>query len=273
MLALIDGDIFRYRCAFAAERNYYLVELTNANGHKEYTEFQYKKEATDYGTRVVTGVKASFITWQRKDVQPLENALQICKTSLEGVLADVKAKQHRIFLSGPHNFRTALAVTKPYKGNRTEAKPTYYKEVGEYLVSQYGAETTDGIEADDAIGIAAMEAKTQGREFVVVSNDKDLDQIPGQHYDWVKKDFYNVSAKEAKTAFFTQLLSGDAVDNIPGLPGVGKVTAAKMLAECKNPDEMWAVVRKEYEKRDFPPEYLEEQQKLVEILKKPNAVH
>lgn len=244
MLALIDGDIFRYRCAFAAERNYYLVQLTNANSHKEYKEFDYKKEAQEYGRRVISGVSASFRIWQRKEVQPVENCLQIVKTSLQQTIDDVKAcfreeVESKIYISGKSNFRDKIATTKPYKGNReTLVKPIYYREVGDYITEKWGANITEGIEADDAIGIAAMEAKERGVSYVVVSNDKDLDQIPGHHYNWTTKEFYEVSAREAKTSFFIQLLAGDATDNIPGLPGIGKATAAKIIQDCKTPEEM-----------------------------------
>jgi 5''-3'' exonuclease (including N-terminal domain of PolI) len=290
LLVLIDGDIFRYRCGFAAERNYYLVELTNPNDHKEWKEFDSKKEANEYAKRVTSGVSASVRTWTRKEVQTIENCLQIVKGSLTQTLDDVakgKVIEYRIFLSGAENFRTKLAVTKPYKGTRSEIKPTYYKEIGEYLTENWKAETTTGIEADDAIGIAAMEAKERQVDYVIVSNDKDLKQIPGLHYDWVKKEFYNVSAKEAKTAFFTQLLTGDATDNVPGIPGVGPATAEKILADCKSPDEMvdacyhqyrqYFVDRDKHQQTqqvrphdDFATTYMLEMANLVYILKDKN---
>jgi hypothetical protein len=267
LLVLIDGDIFRYRCGFAAERNHYLVELTNPNDHKEYRSFDSKKEAKEYLERVTRGVSGAFgQIWTRKEIQPLENCLQIVKGSLTQTLDDVakgKVVDYRIFLSGADNFRTKLAVTKVYKGTRSEVKPTYYKEIGEYLTENWKAETTGGIEADDAIGIAAMEAKEKDVEYVVVSNDKDLNQIPGLHYDWVKKEFYNVSSKEAKTAFFTQLLTGDATDNVPGIPGVGPATAEKILADCKSPEEMIDAVHKEFAK--YLPDFGEHQEYLLEM--------
>jgi hypothetical protein len=246
MLVLIDGDILRYRCAFAAERSYYLVELTNQNGHKEWTKFESKKEAKSYSERVTRGVNANFDIWTKKDIQPVEFALQACKTSLEAILTACAGKdgipdrevEYRIYISGDENFRDEIAKTKTYKGNRKAPKPTYYTEVGDYLTSKWKAEITDGIEADDAIGISAMEAKEKGLEYVVVSNDKDLDQIPGLHYDWTKSEFYTVSPKEAKTRFFIQLLAGDSTDNIPGIPGIGEVKATQILRDAKSPEEM-----------------------------------
>jgi hypothetical protein len=293
MLVLNDLDIFRYRCGYAAEKNHYLVELTNPDGHKEWKEFSTKKEAADYGARVVAGVSASFITWTRKDVQPLENALQIVKQSLSQTYQAIEDKVGekltiRAFLSGKTNFRQSIAVTRPYKGNREEnTKPTYYDAIGEYLLSNWEAVTTADYEADDAIGIEAMAARERGESVVVVSNDKDLDQIPGWHYNWVTKEFYEVSPKEAKTNLFTQILTGDSTDNVPGLPGVGPATAAKILKECSTPIEMVDACYQAYRDYfvnkdkhlltqqirpydDWASEYMFEQAQLVYILKRPN---
>jgi hypothetical protein len=293
MLVLIDGDIFRYRCGFAAERNYYLVDLLNPNEYRELKEFDSKKEANQYIENVTKGVHgARCRLWSRKDVQPLENCLQIIKGSLTQTLEDIKNAypkeeiEYRIFLSGPTNFRQNIAVTKPYKGNRDDnAKPTYYKELGVYLRETWAAVDTEGIEADDAIGIAAMEAKDKGRSYLVVSNDKDLDQISGVHYNWTTKEFYTVSPKAAKTSFFVQVLAGDSTDNIPGIPGIGKATAEKILSECKSPEDMVDLtfqeyrdyLRKKFSKTmtqqihptdDYAMNYFKEQVNLVYILKK-----
>jgi hypothetical protein len=273
---LIDGDIFRYRCAWAAERMQYLGELINANGHREYRSFDSKKEAESYGERTTKGVAgASYILWSRRELQPVENCLQIVRASLENALTAIKDKygevEYSIWLSGKKNFRDLVAVSKPYKGNRDAVpKPTYYMDVAEYLVEHWGATYTDGIEADDALGIAAMEAKEVGKEFIIVSNDKDLHQIPGLHYDWIKKEFYSISPKEAKTQLFTQILSGDSTDNVPGLEGIGPAKAAQILEGAQSPNEMVDRVVEAY-KMHGPISwysYLIEQARLVYILKK-----
>lgn len=281
MKVLIDGDIFRYRCAFAAERSRYLVELTNASRHKEYMEFEGKKEAESYGERVTKGVNGAFYKlWNRKDLQPLENCLQIVKSSIENALEAILARHpnetldYTIWLSGKKNFRDVVAVSKPYKGNRDSVpKPTYYVDVATYLVEHWAATWTDGIEADDALGIAAMAAKERGESYCIVSNDKDLKQIPGLHYDWIKKEFHTVSPKDAKFQLFSQVLSGDTTDNIPGLEGIGPATAAKILEGAQSPEEMVDRVVKAYtyEGSSEYLSYLMEQWELVYILRAPLA--
>lgn len=253
------------------------MELTNASGHKEFKPFDNKKDAETFGQNTTKGVNAWYIIWSRKDLQPLENCLQIVKSCLENTLDEIRSHfsveqvDYSIWLSGPKNFRDKIATTRPYKGNRAETpKPHYYKDTGEYLLEHWGAILTEGIEADDAIGIAAMEARAASHGYVLVTNDKDLRQIPGHHYNWVTKEFTSVSAKDAKSQLFAQILSGDPTDNIPGLEGIGPATAAKILDGAQSPEEMVDRVVMEYAEKapgsDFMP-YLKEQWALVYILR------
>jgi hypothetical protein len=280
LIVLFDGDIGRYRWGFAAEKTRYLIELVNQGGNREFHKYDTKKEAEAFGERTTKNVKGAFFyLWSRKDTQPLENCLQIAKASISQTIEELEEKYHepaslRIFLSGKTNFRDSVAKTRPYKGNRDNTpRPTHFKALGDYLVEQWDATYTEGIEADDAISISAMEAKEKGEDYIVVSNDKDLDQIPGKHYNWITKEYYTVSPKEAKVNFYSQILAGDSTDNIPGLEGVGPATAEKALAECKTPSECFEVVRNLYEDASDHPgdawqEYLVEMADLVYILKK-----
>ena len=96
-----------------------------------------------------------------------------------------------------------------------------------------GAILVEGWEADDQVSIDSRAYFSP----VIATIDKDLDQIPGRHYDYLKKTFYTVDEEEAMWMFYRQILSGDNVDNIPGLPRVGMKTAQKWLEEWH---EDWA---------------------------------
>ncbi|MBK1612475.1 DNA polymerase I [Rubrivivax gelatinosus] len=96
-----------------------------------------------------------------------------------------------------------------------------------------------GIEADDAIGTLACVAKRAGHRVVVSTGDKDLAQLVDEHVTLINTmsnetlDPAGVLAKfgvppEKIVDYLT--LVGDSVDNIPGVKGVGKVTALKWLA-------------------------------------------
>lgn len=261
-VALIDGDIFVYRCAFAAEKTKYLV--TDSDSYQDPVSFEAAKEAKEYAKGFSSEV------WSRKIVEPVENALQAVKTTIEGLLEKTHAKAYRLYLTGTGNFRHEVAVTNPYKDRRQE-RPKYYDDVRNYLITQYGAIVVNGIEADDALGIDLTKI---GRDGFIVSNDKDLGQIVGWHYNWVDNRVYEVSAKQSAHALYTQILAGDATDTVVGIPGIGVVTAAKLLSDSRNIRDLlsrsWDAYRHHF--ADWPVTktwaYFIEQANLVYILRK-----
>ena len=143
-----------------------------------------------------------------------------------------------LHLTGKNNFRHDVAVTAPYKGNRKSEKPKHYHLLREYLVYAWDAVIWDGFEADDAIAIEATELNGEG---VMVSLDKDLDQVVGWHYNFVKDNLYYINQQTASFNFYKQFLTGDAVDNIKGVHGIGPKKAEKLL-EGKTDAEMWEVI-------------------------------
>ena len=99
----------------------------------------------------------------------------------------------------------------------------------------------DGEEADDVMATLARAAETRGYRVVMATNDKDLFQLISQRVAMVApvKDapLMGPADVEAKIGVPPELvpawlsLTGDAVDNIPGVPGVGPKTAARLLKE------------------------------------------
>ena len=149
------------------------------------------------------------------------------------------------YISGKNNFRTEIAKTATYKGNRKAPKPKHYDALREYLLKDWEFTLVEGQEADDAIGIKAYELDPE--EFSICTIDKDLDMIRGNHYNFVKDLFYDVTEEEALFNFYKQILTGDRVDNIIGLKGIGDVKAKRILEECKDEKEMYLAVLEAYE--------------------------
>jgi DNA polymerase-1 len=103
----------------------------------------------------------------------------------------------------------------------------------------------DGYEADDIIGSLALEARDLGYTVYMVTPDKDYGQVVRDNVFIYKPasgggDFEILGEKEVCAKWGIKRvdqvidmlgLMGDAVDNIPGIPGVGEKTAAKLLAE------------------------------------------
>jgi 5'-3' exonuclease len=140
------------------------------------------------------------------------------------------------YLTGSGNFRKDLATIKVYKGQRPP-KPEHLPATRDQLVQQWGAEIVEGQEADDAIGIKATDLKG---DCTIVSIDKDLLMIPGTHYNFVKKEWTEVSQEKGDYFFYKQLLTGDQVDNIQGVPGIGPKKAEKAYEGCTTVQEMYA---------------------------------
>ena len=105
--------------------------------------------------------------------------------------------------------------------------------------------------------------------FCIMSLDKDLDMLRGWHYNFVKDDLYYVTEKEGIKNFYLQILTGDRVDNIPGLQGIGPVKADRILKDCNNEKQLFAAVLEAYEDNL---ELLTERAQLLWIIRKENQL-
>jgi len=158
-------------------------------------------------------------------------------TFIESMLwEDLDAETYQGYLTGSGNFRNDIARTAPYKGNRTAPKPKHLQFIRDYLVSAWDFKISEGEEADDSIAIAHTESDYT---TVIASIDKDFLQLPGKHWNFVKKEMTEVNEAEALLNFYRQVLTGDRVDNIIGLKGIGPVKADKILANCTSRAEMY----------------------------------
>ena len=165
-------------------------------------------------------------------------------STLDVYIADIlllgvpEASDFKLFLTGRGNFRKEIAVTAEYKGNRKDVeKPRHLDAIRSFLIEHWGATVSIEQEADDDIAIAATNIGEDG--CVIVSLDKDLDQISGHHYNFVKKTKYYVDKPTAVLNFYKQILTGDTADNIIGLKGIGPAKAAKILADCTTEKELY----------------------------------
>lgn len=172
-------------------------------------------------------------------------AISRLEQTMTELCMDLDCEDYKGFLTGKGNFRDSIAVTVPYKGQRVSEKPVHLQALRDHLVNSWGFEVVNGIEADDAVGIAAYAIPED--ESIMVHIDKDLNQFRGWHYNYRKKEKYYVSEFEGLTSFYTQILTGDRIDNIVGLKGIGPVKAKRILEECTNENELYQAVLKAYE--------------------------
>ncbi len=112
-----------------------------------------------------------------------------------------------------------------------------------------------GFEADDVIGTLAVKAARQGLEVHMVTPDKDYAQLVAPNIFMRRPGLHGASSMEklgpaevcekygiADTRQVIDLLGlmGDTADNVPGCPGVGEKTAAKLIAQFGSIEEMLA---------------------------------
>ncbi len=106
-----------------------------------------------------------------------------------------------------------------------------------------------GVEADDVIGTLARQAAAEGLDTLISTGDKDMAQLVNAQVhlvDTMKEVVYDREAVIAKFGVPPEriidylTLVGDTSDNIPGVPGIGPKTAAKLLQEHGSLDELVA---------------------------------
>ena len=198
----------------------------------------------------------------REEITDLPSVLHILDCNLSKILERTESTHYRGFLTdSPSNFRIKAAFTLPYKGNRNSEKPPFFKELREHVIDHWKFHDCVGIEADDAVIIAAHGDTVNGISSIVASPDKDSLQYAGKHYNSRTDESLVISDWQAKKNFAMQMITGDAVDNIRGLSGYhmqegfkgihrsflyGKATAESMLSEVPNPDDFLAMVYSEY---------------------------
>jgi len=149
------------------------------------------------------------------------------------------------YLTGKQNYRFDIAKTAPYKGTRVSEKPKHLGIIRQYMIDAWAFSVQEYQEADDAIGIRAYSLGEE--DYVICSIDKDLDNIRGKHYNFVKNEHYTITEEVAIKNFYRQVLTGDRVDNVPGLAGIGPKKADKILKDCVTEAELFNAVLAAYD--------------------------
>lgn len=228
---LVDGDILRYEVGFAAETGW-------AATHPGTEEDPHPLPPWDY----------------------VRDMLYLRLASIQGACNTTETPVI-YYTTGP-TFRYDIAKKKPYKGQRKENKPWHFNNLTTHLKNTLNAKEITYLEADDQL---AMDHLNAGGTTIICSRDKDLRQIPGWSFSWelgrqpsfgpeliTKEGWLRLGPKRDKIVgtglafFYSQVLTGDTADNIPGCPGVGPVAALEML-EGKTPAEQLETVIEAYE--------------------------
>ena len=156
----------------------------------------------------------------------------------------------KVAVKGIGNFRKD--IYKLYKSNRPELSKELRDSLNygyKHMLKRWNAIPANGMEADDLVSIWAYEAREIDEQYVVVGIDKDLLQIPGNHYNFNKKIHRFINDDEAYKLLMIQCLTGDRTDNIPGIKGIGPKKAEKIL-EGVSTNVMWRYVKKAWQEHN-----------------------
>ncbi len=157
--------------------------------------------------------------------EPLGIAIARVDDLMNRILHETNAEFYYPYLTGSNNFR--LKYYPEYKANRKDmVKPQWLEQCREHLVLNWQTQVSDGCEADD---LMAIEQTKNPDETIICTIDKDLLQVPGNHYNFVKQEFRTISPKEGMFNFYWQFIMGDKSDNIFGFDGIARQTIPKKL--------------------------------------------
>ena len=201
---LVDFDFFLYRAASAAEM-----------------EFEYTSDLT-----VIVG--------------DFNEGKKIVKGELSKLRKKFETDDLVLTYTDTTNFRKSIAPS--YKGNRIKRKPAGYKKLKEWAMNTWPSVLWPSLEADDVLGILATRGDLTN--FIIVSPDKDLQQVPCRIYNL--KEEFTQTPEAAKRKLYEQCLQGDATDGYKGCVGIGPKRADQILSNVKD-ENYWPAVVEAYE--------------------------
>ena len=147
------------------------------------------------------------------------------------------------------NFRNEIYPA--YKANRDAAPEELKRQFAhcQRLCRALGLPVLADVryEADDLIGAALVQVRAAGYPGLIVSADKDLSQLladDDEQWDFARGDRWRADGVKARYGVHAHQiadflgLTGDAIDNIPGVPGIGAKTAATLLGHFGSLDAL-----------------------------------
>lgn len=252
MQPLIDGDILLYEIGACGQ-------YTDEAGELVIREFDFVANLLDQKIKEICAM-----VWATEPpILYLTNNWRIHKK--ENRQRKREGKEEKEFVP---NFREKVAKKKKYKGTRLPEKPFHYDNLIAYMRGNYNVKIAEGYEADDLICIEQY-GRLAKLDSIICSRDKDLRICPGMHFGWEcgkqrqfgpervdEIGYINLVGTKTKSIkgvglkfFYAQMITGDAVDNIPGLPRGGPVLAYNLLDGKDTRKDMERAVKAAYEVR------------------------
>ena len=232
---LIDGDIFAYKHAAGAEI------------------------ATDWGDDLWTLHTDTSV------------ATKVMDTAIKACILALDAAKVRVALSHKECFRRDIDPS--YKASRKKSrKPIGLPALREHMMVEWRAVVVPNLEADDILGVWATDPMYEvGNRKIIVSTDKDMQTIPCNLWnpDHPERGVRKITTEYADDYHFFQTLCGDPSDGYAGCPGVGAVTARKIL-DAGTTTTAWEKVVNSFGKKNLAEKDALVQARLARILRVEN---
>lgn len=266
MKALLDFDVLAYEVGFGS---------------------QFK---TEDGEVVARDLEDAILLLEHK-INLIEEAVGSTEPSVLYLTGDERIRRHENrtrkrngdpLLPYKENFRIGMAKTVPYK-DRPSTKPIHFHNLRSHALNNYQTKVAWGMEADDMLGVDCLKDPDR---LVVCTRDKDLHMLPCTVYGWevhnqpeygpVRHTEPGTLDKKGKSTgwfqFYSQLITGDSVDTIPGLPRCGPAKAFSVLEGCETEQEMYDRVKSLYQEKvgEGWQEYMQEQANLLYMVRELN---
>lgn len=217
MKVYVDLDIFIYKVIASLQPSYYWVGLEHFKTKKEATQF-----CNENSIELTEIVKQECIEPPWRVSYAIKRVIENLEEKIHKVTGN-KTESITYFLSGDNNFRKEVDIE--YKAQRPE-KPFYTAYVKECLYEHCNAISCPGLEADDLLALAAEQDLENS---LIVSIDKDLLNIPTNHYNPDTQAICTIEHIDGFYSFLKQCVTGDTVDNIKGIAGMGPRAADAIL--------------------------------------------
>lgn len=260
-ILLIDGDEILYKVGFGSQKQYYKIYEENEEVHGELFTFSSKKEADHYiSDKIGLVIKGEVSPFSKK------KALLNTKAYVQQIQDSVGDCEVLFLFSSNNNFRNKETTFIKYKENRDNfIKPIHYENIKEYIMKnyQYVCFPDFNLEADDLLAIyhTIYSQREENYKPVIVSQDKDLLQVPGYHLNLDTKlhnqfskpwELFEISVVQGLQNFYIQMITGDTVDNIPGYKKLTGKNVRKVfknsILESSTESEMLEIVKDIYSK-------------------------
>jgi DNA polymerase I len=161
-----------------------------------------------------------------------------------------------------------FAAYPEYKSNRSAGiKPLLVAPLRAAVAAEEWGRLLPPLEADDVLGI--LQTKPGAGDTIIISTDKDMQTIPGMHYNPGKGKFFKQTEGMANSYHLRQALMGDKTDGYPGCPGIGEKTVLQLVPDSVEDDEilpLWNdVILPAFEKKGKDAEFALSQARVARI--------